>query len=70
MPGCTPGVALGDAITELIQEIGALKNKFEMEVIRQRAFDEAKASHSVGLGGDDGGLDGGVELHQPVDILF
>jgi DNA-directed RNA polymerase II subunit RPB11 len=56
-PDTTPEIALGDAITELIQEIGQLKNKFEMDVIRQRAFEDAKASHGAGMDGDDMALD-------------
>ncbi|KAG2177291.1 hypothetical protein INT43_007948 [Umbelopsis isabellina] len=56
-PDTTPENALGDAITELIQEIGQLKNKFEMDVIRQRAFEDAKAIHGGGLDGDDMSLD-------------
>ncbi|RUO96736.1 hypothetical protein BC936DRAFT_141539 [Jimgerdemannia flammicorona] len=70
IPGCSPGVALGDAVTELIQEIGALKNKLELDVIRQRAFEEAKASQGGGLGGDEGGMDGGVGMHRVVDMDF
>ncbi|OZJ06604.1 hypothetical protein BZG36_00438 [Bifiguratus adelaidae] len=45
IPSCSPEIALGEAITELIQEIGTLKNKFEMDVIRQKA-EEAKTAQN------------------------
>ncbi|KAG0225467.1 DNA-directed RNA polymerase II core subunit [Actinomortierella wolfii] len=43
-PDTTPANALGNAITELIQTVGAMKNKFEMDLIRARAFEEAKSN--------------------------
>ncbi|KAJ8663761.1 hypothetical protein O0I10_000034 [Lichtheimia ornata] len=44
VPGTAPGQALKDATSELISEINTLKNKFDMDVIRQRTFEDAKAS--------------------------
>ncbi|RUP43080.1 DNA-directed RNA polymerase [Jimgerdemannia flammicorona] len=42
---CDPGEALGDAMGELIQDIGTLKNRFDIDVLRHHAFDEAKAKN-------------------------
>ncbi|KAI9472326.1 MAG: DNA-directed RNA polymerase [Benjaminiella poitrasii] len=41
VPGTSPGKALKDATSELISEINTLKNKFDMEVIRHRTFEDA-----------------------------
>jgi DNA-directed RNA polymerase II subunit RPB11 len=43
VPGTSPGKALKDATSELISEINALKNKFDMEVVRHRTFEDGKA---------------------------
>ncbi|KAF9363335.1 MAG: DNA-directed RNA polymerase [Benniella sp.] len=36
-PDTTPAHVLGNALTELIQNVGSMKNKFEMELIRARS---------------------------------
>jgi DNA-directed RNA polymerase II subunit RPB11 len=46
VPGTSPGNALRDATSELIREVNLLKNKFDMEVIRHRTFEDAKATQS------------------------
>ncbi|KAF9175245.1 DNA-directed RNA polymerase II core subunit [Entomortierella chlamydospora] len=43
-PDTTPAHVLGNALTELIQNVGSMKNKFEMELIRAKA--EAQKAES------------------------
>ncbi|CAO3581237.1 unnamed protein product [Absidia cylindrospora] len=50
VPGTSPGKALNDATSELIGEINALKNKFDMDVLRHWTFEDAKATQGGGVG--------------------
>jgi DNA-directed RNA polymerase II subunit RPB11 len=68
VPGTSPGKALKDATTELISEINALKNKFDMEVIRHRTFEDAKASQS-NYGGVDS-MNAMESHHAGMDVDF
>ncbi|KAF9917501.1 DNA-directed RNA polymerase II core subunit [Lobosporangium transversale] len=43
-PDTTPAHVLGNALTELIQNVGSMKNKFEMELIRAKS--EAQKAES------------------------
>ncbi|ORY96745.1 DNA-directed RNA polymerase [Syncephalastrum racemosum] len=49
VPGVAPGQALKDATSELISEIGTLKNKFEMDVIRHRTFETDQRAPGSGM---------------------
>ncbi|KAI9489310.1 DNA-directed RNA polymerase [Zychaea mexicana] len=74
VPGTAPGQALKDATSELISEINTLKNKFDMDVIRHRTFEDAKATQS-GMGafdaGEAGRQPGGLDPTRPgMDLDF
>ncbi|KAI8069599.1 DNA-directed RNA polymerase [Gongronella butleri] len=65
-PGTTPGQALSEATAELIKEINTLKNKFEMDVLRIRTFEDAKATQG-GVYDDPMAID----QHRPaMDVDF
>lgn len=66
VPGTSPGKALKDATSELISEVNALKNKFDMEVIRHRTFEDAKASQS----GYDDAMNNMDSHHAVMDVDF
>lgn len=66
VPGTSPGKALKDATSELISEVNALKNKFDMEVIRHRTFEDAKASQS----GYDVDSMNTMDHHAGMDVDF
>ncbi|CAO3579923.1 unnamed protein product [Absidia cylindrospora] len=69
VPGTSPGKALNDATLELIGEINALKNKFDMDVLRHRTFEDAKATQ----GGIGGVYDDPMSMDQhraPMDVDF
>lgn len=65
VPGTSPGKALKDATSELISEVNALKNKFDMEVIRHRTFEDEKALQS---GYDVDAMN--IERHAAMDVDF
>ena len=75
VPGTAPGQALKDATSELISEINTLKNKFDMDVIRHRTFEDAKSTQP-GLGAFDTGegsgqAGGGLDPTRPgMDLDF
>ncbi|KAG2226101.1 hypothetical protein INT45_011718 [Circinella minor] len=74
VPGTAPGQALKDATSELISEINTLKNKFDMDVIRHRTFEDAKSTQP-GLGafdtGEGSGQPGGLDPTRPgMDLDF
>lgn len=72
VPGTSPGKALNDATSELIGEINALKNKFDMDVLRHRTFEDAKATQG-GMGGGAGIYDDPMSMDQhraPMDVDF
>ncbi|KAI8370465.1 DNA-directed RNA polymerase [Radiomyces spectabilis] len=52
--GTTPGKVLKEATSELISELNALRNKFDMDVIRYRTVQDAKASQDVNAYDADG----------------
>lgn len=66
VPGTSPGKALKDATSELISEVNALKNKFDMEVIRHRTFEDAKASQP----GYDVDSMSNIDHHAGMDVDF
>ncbi|KAI9012156.1 DNA-directed RNA polymerase [Phycomyces nitens] len=72
VPGTAPGEALKDATSELISEINALKNKFDMDVIRHRTFEDAKQSQAGGVGrGYEADQMSGMDQHRAaIDVDF
>ncbi|CAO3636735.1 unnamed protein product [Cunninghamella echinulata] len=67
VPGTSPGKALNDATSELISEINALKNKFDMDVLRHCTFEDATTTQGVGGYDDNMAMD---QHRPPMDVDF